>query len=95
MKNDLKVAHHRGAIHDYLGIGIDYSEKGKFQVSMILYLYGLLEGFSEKIGTTYATPAADHLFQIRDNKEAKFLSKEKARELHRVTAQLLFLRYRA
>ncbi len=62
---------------------------------MIPYLCDVIEGFSEKIGTTYASPAADHLFQIRDEKEVKFLSKEKAREFHRVTAQLLFLSYRA
>ncbi len=64
-------------------------------MSIIPYLCGLLEGFSEKVGTTYSTPAVDHLFHIRDKKEAKFLSKEKAREFHRVTMQLLFLRYRA
>ena len=48
-KNDLKVTHHCGPINDNLGIGIEYSEKGKFKVSMIPYLCGLLEGFSEKI----------------------------------------------
>ncbi len=67
-KNNLKVTHHRGPIHNYLGIGLDYSEKGKLKVSMIPYLCGGLEGFSENIGTTYATPAVDHLFQIRDKK---------------------------
>ncbi len=49
-KNDLKVTHHRGAIHNYLGIGLDYSEKGKFEVSMIPYLCRLLDGFPEKRG---------------------------------------------
>ncbi len=49
-KNDLKVTHHCRAIRDYLGIGLDYSEKGKFKVSVIPYLCGLLGGFSEKIG---------------------------------------------
>ncbi len=63
-------------------------------MSMIPYLCGLLEEISDKIGTTYLTPATDHLFQIRDKKEAKFLIK-KAREFHRVTTQLLFLSYRA
>ncbi len=37
-KNDLKVTHHRGPIHNYLGIGLDYSGKVKFKVSMIMYL---------------------------------------------------------
>ena len=37
-KNDLKVTLHCGPIHGYLGIGLDYSEKGKFKVPIILYL---------------------------------------------------------
>ncbi len=35
VKNDLKMTHYCGDIHNYLGIGLDYSEKGKFKVSMI------------------------------------------------------------
>ncbi len=90
-KNDLKVTHHRKHVHEYLGIGIDYSDKGKFNVYMILYLCSVFYGFSEKSGEPFASPATDHLFQIRDEKEAKFLDEEKAREFHRVVAQLLFL----
>ncbi len=45
-KNEVKITHHQGPVHDYLGIGLDYSEKGKFKVSMIPYLCGILDGFS-------------------------------------------------
>ena len=38
-----------------------------------------------------ATPAADHLFSVRDADEAKYLPEEKAIAFHHTTAQLLFL----
>ena len=38
-----------------------------------------------------ATPAADHLFSVRDAEEAKYLPEEKAITFHHNTAQLLFL----
>jgi hypothetical protein len=38
-----------------------------------------------------ATPAADHLFTIRDEKEAKPLDKERALTFHHTVAQLLFM----
>ena len=38
------------------------------------YIGKIIDDFPEEIGTaTAATPAADHLFQIRDEKEAKAL----------------------
>ena len=38
-----------------------------------------------------ATPAADHLFSVRDADKAKYLPEEKAFAFHHITAQLLFL----
>ena len=55
----------------------------------------ILTGLSEKLGASVSDPAADHLFQIREESEAKFLSEEKAQEFHHVVAQLLFLAMRA
>ena len=42
-----------------------------------------------------ATPAADHLFSVRDADKAKYLPEEKAVVFHHTTAQLLFLSSRA
>ena len=70
---------------------MDYSGDGNVKVSMIKYLSSILDGFSEELGKPVSNPAADHLIQIRDEKEAKFLSEEKARDFHHVVAQLLFL----
>ena len=61
-KNDLKVTHHHCHVHAYLGISLDYSKKEKFKISMIMYLYNMLNDFSEKLGKPFAYPATDHLF---------------------------------
>jgi hypothetical protein len=41
------------------------------------------------------TPAADHLFKIRDKKESKPLEEERALAFHHTVAQLLFMATRA
>ncbi len=38
---------HTGDIHNYLGIDLDYSRKGKFGVLMINYLHNFLLRFFE------------------------------------------------
>ena len=53
-------------MHDYLGMDLDYSQKGKLYVSMIKYLKKVFAAFPEKITTSAATPASDHLFEVRD-----------------------------
>ncbi len=60
---------------------------------MIKYLHKLLTVFSKygSLSNNATSPAKDHLFDIRDEKEAKYLPEEKAQEFHHVTAQLLFL----
>jgi hypothetical protein len=59
-----KVAIHRGKIHDYLGMEIDFSEKGKVKIGMTKYVESMLEVFLEKIKSTdtAVTPASDGLF---------------------------------
>ena len=58
---------------------------------MINYVDKILKGFSEELGASAATPAAEHLFQVRNDSEAEILSENKAQEFHHITAQLLFL----
>jgi hypothetical protein len=58
---------------------------------MINYTKKVLEDFPKAITTSCATPAANHLFTVRDEKEAKFLPKEQAQAFHNTVAQLLFL----
>jgi hypothetical protein len=82
---------HCGPIHDYLGIDLNFSQPGIAQISMINYTKEVLDNFPKAITTSCATPAADHLFTVRNKKEAKFLPKEQAQAFHHTVAQLLFL----
>ena len=52
-----------GKIHDYLGMDLDYSSRGKVKNSMIKYLDKIIVSFPEEITSTAESPDADHLFQ--------------------------------
>ena len=54
----------RGKIHDYLGMDLDWSVGGKVTISMIKYVYTILEEFIEVVKKTAATSARDNLFQV-------------------------------
>ena len=90
-----KLTVHRGKIHDYLGMDLDFTNKGVVKVAMIKYLKKIISDFPELINTKAATPAADHLFNVRDDEEAKYLPEEQAIAFHHTVAQLLFLSARA
>eukprot|EP00804_Cyclotella_cryptica_P003530 CCRYP_002153-RD/>CCRYP_002153-RD protein AED:0.77 eAED:0.38 QI:0/0/0/1/0/0/3/0/416 len=62
-------------------------------LSMSRYTKEVINGFPEVIEGTAATPAADYLFQTRE--DGKKLPEEQAAAFHRTTAQLLFLSGRA
>jgi hypothetical protein len=89
------LAVHQGKKHDYLGMDLDYSEQGKVGVSMIPYLNTVLRNFPEHLGATATSPAAEHLFKVCYESEARFLPEEQAQDFHHVVAQLLFLSSRA
>ena len=91
----MTVAEHRGKIHDYLGMIFDFSEKGKVSVNMIEYIKNIINDFPEEIVGIKTSPAADHLFDIRDSSEARPLPEEQVMAFHHATAQLLFLSARA
>ena len=82
----------RGKIHDYLGMKLDFSNPGKFVVDMEEYLDEMLSGVPDDMAGIATTPAADHLFKVRDN--APKLSQERADMFHRITAQMLFVAQR-
>ena len=86
---------HRGKKGDYLGMNLDFSEDGVFTVDMIPYIKGIIKDFPEEITRKSPTPHADHLFKVRDEKDAKYLPEEQAQQFHTTVAQLLFLSARA
>ena len=86
---------HRGKVHDYLGMTLDLSKKGKLEISMIPYLIGVLRNFPEELGAATASPASEHLFQVRPDNERDVLPEEQAQAFHHTVAQLLFMSTRA
>jgi len=56
-------------VHDYLGITLDYSEKGVVKLYMKECIRKMLEEFkySTELKETnrVSTPAADHLFEVQ------------------------------
>jgi len=82
----------RGKKHDYLGMLLDFSKDGAFIVDMEDYLKEMLTGLPEDMDGVATTPAADHLFKVRDN--APKLNEERAELFHKVTAQMLFVAQR-
>jgi hypothetical protein len=79
----------RGKTHDYLGMVLDYTEKGAVKIDMREYLLKIIEDMPDRMYGTATTPAAAHLFQVRDGIEA--LPTERAEFYHSTVAKLLFL----
>jgi hypothetical protein len=70
---------------------LNYSINGIAQISMINYTTKIYTDFPKPITTSCATPAANHLFTVRDESKAKFLPEKQAQAFHHTFAQLLFL----
>jgi hypothetical protein len=85
---DMRVS--RGRVHDYLGMILDFTNKGEAKVTMIDYLKGVINDFPEIITGTAITPATTNLFDVRPDDERKVLNEEQARAFHHPVAQLLF-----
>ena len=79
-----------GKIHDYLGMNLDFSEDGnvKVEVSMIPYLNEILCNFPELLVNIATSPAADHLFKVRSDEEARLLPEEQAISFHHFVVRL-------
>jgi hypothetical protein len=86
---------HIGKKHGNLGVDMESNNDGIFDISMIKYLQNLMEDFPEVITGRASTPAADHLFSVRDKKEAITLEEEQALVSHHTVAQLLFMSTKA
>jgi Reverse transcriptase (RNA-dependent DNA polymerase) len=79
----------RGKVHDYVGIGIDYTSTGKVNITMIPYIETMLEELPEDMDGVFSTHAGNHLFTLK--KEGMKLGEEDCMMLHHNTAKLLFL----
>jgi hypothetical protein len=89
------IAVHLGNKFRYLGMDLDYSEKGVFAVSMVGYTDQIIGDFPEEITKSSACPHNENLFKIREESEARYLPEEQAIKFHHSVAQLVFLQKRA
>ncbi len=87
------LAKNVGMTHDYPGMTFDYAFKREVQINMCKYLSKVIEDFPEEIMGVSATPAADHLFKVRE--DGRKLSKEQVDVFHHIVYQLLFAANRA
>ena len=81
----------RGRAHNYLGMEIDLTKKGKVSIAMHKYLDNIRVEFPGQLGAIVTLPAADHLFQVRPYDKAQKLPEPQAVAFHHTTAQLIFL----
>ena len=68
---------------------LDYTETRKIKIEMRDYIKKILSNLPKSFSGSATTPAANHLFEIRDN--VKKLSEYDTILFHHVVAQLLFL----
>ena len=78
----------RGKKHDYLGMLVDFTEKGKVKIDMIKYVESMIEDFPVKINKISKTPAAENLLDIGTG---KLLDKARSEVYHTTVAKGLFL----
>ena len=86
----LTITH--GDVHDYLGMTIDFSIRGKVKFYMFDYIGQILMEAGPSNDPS-ATPAGSNLFRVNPNAEK--LSTQEGDQFHRSVAQLLFLSKRA
>ena len=79
----------RGKIHNFLGMTLDYSSDGEVKIDMVEYVKRMIECFPDQDIKTATTPAANHLFQVRD--DVKVLEEDRAIKFHNLVAKGLFL----
>ena len=101
------VVVHRGKIHKYLGMTIDFNTKGIVEVSMVEYVNDIIavwdkasdevesDGFTTKFrkSSGQATPAPSNLFTVDD--DAAKLPEEQKASFHNVVAKALYVAKRA
>ena len=87
---------HRGKVHNYLKMTIDYTEGGTFKVSMIYYIDSIIAAFndSDTRGHGIKTSAApEDLYKFYEDCEN--LSSEKANIFHNIVSNTLYTNKRA
>jgi len=89
-----KIKAHQGKVHDYLGMMLDYTEKGKVKINMTKYIKEMIEDAPMVIkeNDKATTPATDKLFE---ESKGKSLNLKLCEGYHRTVAKGLFASKRA
>ena len=88
-----KMTVKRGKQHVFVGMDIDFIEKGKLKISMRNHLEEAIEVFGEDVTMGATTPATRSLFEVNEN--LTLLDPKKAELFHHIVAKLLFVARRA
>ena len=72
----------------------DFSTPNKVKESMDDYIDKVLEGFPEETFEIAPTPAAAHLFKIRNENKRKILPEKQGSMHHHIVAKLLFMAFK-
>jgi hypothetical protein len=95
---------HRGKVHKYLGMSLDFSHKGQCRVTMYDYLDGIVQtfdtavkkhgdGFKPVTKQRFKTPAPDNLFVV--NEDCDKLSEAVSADFHTIVVNTLYVTKRA
>ena len=73
---DAPLSVSRGPVQEYLGMTLDFSERGQVVIKMSDYVKTMLNDAPASMDGKAATPAAAHLFKV-NTEDLKLLNKEK------------------
>ena len=79
----------RGKVHSFLGMVLDFTSDGEVKIDMREYVAKMIADFPYDDVKTATTPAANHLFDVRD--DVKILEEQHAIKFHNMVAKGLFL----
>jgi hypothetical protein len=83
----------RGKTHDYLGMILDFEDKGAMKVDTIYYIKGMLEDFPYPIRPAKATPWTEKLLKVQE--DAPKLEEERRSIFYTYGMKSMFLCKRA
>ena len=90
---DAPLSVSRGPVQEYLGMTLDFSERGRVVIKMSDYVKTMLNDAPASMDGKAATPAAAHLFKM-NTEDLKLLNKEKKELFVHLVMQGLYLRQR-
>jgi hypothetical protein len=91
-----KMAVSRGKLHTYLGMKLDYSRRGRVEITMFEYLEEIIIAFDKADptgGGTKTSAAPSNLFKV--DEDCVKLSDTKSKEFHNIVAKTLYITKRA